>query len=71
MYCRARPSRRDELLGLRAKVADQLAFLQPQIGLLEAIRDAVTACGKPGCFVALRAPATPEAVLAAIAQARA
>ena len=36
---RARPSRRDELLGLRAKVADQLAFLQPQIGLLEAIRD--------------------------------
>ena len=36
---RARPSRREELLNLRAKVAAQLAFLQPQIGLLEAIRD--------------------------------
>jgi len=35
---RLRPSRRDELLGLRAKVSGQLAFLQPQIGYLEAIR---------------------------------
>jgi len=36
---RARPSRRDELLNLRAKVAEQLSFLQPQIGYLQAIRD--------------------------------
>lgn len=36
---RARPSRRDELLGLRAKVHAQLAFLQPQMGYLQAIRD--------------------------------
>lgn len=36
---RARPSRRDECLGLRAQVEGQLAFLQPQIGFLRAIRD--------------------------------
>jgi acetolactate synthase-1/2/3 large subunit len=36
---RARPSRREALLGLRAKVTEQLAFLQPQIGFLQAIRD--------------------------------
>jgi acetolactate synthase-1/2/3 large subunit len=35
---RTRPSRREELLALRAKVAGQLAFLQPQIAYLEAIR---------------------------------
>lgn len=35
---RARPSRREELLGLRAKVAGELGFLQPQIAYLEAIR---------------------------------
>jgi acetolactate synthase-1/2/3 large subunit len=35
---RRRESRRDELLALHADVARQLAFLQPQIGYLEAIR---------------------------------
>ncbi|HSU04615.1 MAG TPA: thiamine pyrophosphate-dependent enzyme [Acetobacteraceae bacterium] len=35
---RRRESRRDELLGLHAEVAKQLAFLQPQIGYLDAIR---------------------------------
>lgn len=35
---RARPSRREELLGLRAKCTERLAFLQPQIGYLDAIR---------------------------------
>lgn len=35
---RVRPSRGIDMLNLRAKVADQLAFLQPQIGYLEAIR---------------------------------
>lgn len=34
----ARPSRREELTALRAKVEGQLAFLQPQIGYLQAIR---------------------------------
>lgn len=45
---RARPSRREELLGLRAKVAERLAFLQPQIGYLEAIRAALP---EDGIFV--------------------
>ncbi len=36
---RARPSRRDELLNLRARVHAQLVFLQPQLGYLQAIRD--------------------------------
>ena len=35
---RRRESRRDEMLELHANVAKQLAFLQPQIGYLEAIR---------------------------------
>ncbi len=38
---------------------------------LHAIRDAVAACGTPGAIPQLRAPATPEAVLAAIAKLRA
>lgn len=33
-----RPSRTDELLGLKAALADKMAFLQPQLGFLEAIR---------------------------------
>jgi acetolactate synthase-1/2/3 large subunit len=36
---RARPSRSEELLRLRAKTAEQLSYLQPQIGYLQAIRD--------------------------------
>jgi len=35
---------------------------------LHAIRDAVAACGTPGAMPQLRAPATPEAVLAAISK---
>ncbi len=35
---RRRESRRDEVLGLHAEVGKQLAFLQPQIAYLEAIR---------------------------------
>jgi len=35
---RRRESRREELLGLHAKVDGQLAFLEPQIGFLKAIR---------------------------------
>jgi acetolactate synthase-1/2/3 large subunit len=45
---RVRESRRDELLALRGKVAAQLAFLQPQIGYLEAIRDVLP---EDGLFV--------------------
>lgn len=35
-----------------------------------ALRDAVAACGQPGCLPPLRAPATPEALLAAIQAVR-
>lgn len=35
-----------------------------------AIRDAIAACGQPGCLPPLDAPATPEAVLRAIAAVR-
>jgi xanthine dehydrogenase large subunit len=38
---------------------------------LHAIRDAVAACGEPGAVPQLRAPATPEAVLAAISKMKA
>ena len=62
------PNREDSIH--RSKAVGEPPFMLA-ISVLEAIRDAVTACGKPGCFVALRAPATPEAVLAAIAEARA
>ena len=33
-----RPSRTDELLGLKAALADNLAYLQPQLGFLDVIR---------------------------------
>ena len=40
------------------------------ISAFHAIRDAVASCGAPGCLPDLTAPATPEAVLRAIASVR-
>jgi acetolactate synthase-1/2/3 large subunit len=38
-YNRVRPSRREELIGLRAEVAGRYAFLEPQLAFLKAIRE--------------------------------
>ena len=66
----ARRSRRPLPVRLAKLVAAALFGLSAAAGMAEElpalIRDAVAACGPAGCCPPLRAPATAEAVLAAI-----
>ena len=40
-YNMARPSRKEDMLALKAEMADRLSFLQPQVSYVNAIRDAL------------------------------
>jgi xanthine dehydrogenase large subunit len=53
----------------RSKAVGEPPILLP-FSVFLAIRDAVASAGTPGCLPALRAPATPEAVMDALATVR-